>query len=69
MSYPFYIIRHHSEECTCSNCGCPLYVGDFVYTIHSMDITCCCPDCIEELLNYLDRTTSNLINQMADQSN
>jgi hypothetical protein len=27
-----YLIRHHSEETDCDQCGCPLYVADTVYT-------------------------------------
>jgi hypothetical protein len=45
------IIRHHSDECDCNNCGCPLDVGDRVYfDADRVDIAGCTRGCVIESL-------------------
>jgi RNase P subunit RPR2 len=59
--YPFFVIHHKSEETACTNCGCPLYVGDTVYfPLHDDRLQGCCPECVQELLYQLTRTSAEL---------
>lgn len=38
-------INHHRDETACCECGCPLYVGDIVYTDESEREGYCSNDC------------------------
>ena len=33
MKTQTYVIRHPDEECPCTHCGCPLFVGNRVHLI------------------------------------
>lgn len=48
-----YIIKDHSEECTCAWCGAPLYEGDKVYVLSGDDHPTCCTFCTYSLQEHL----------------
>jgi hypothetical protein len=50
-----YRINHRSEETACSECGCPLYVGEMAYTDDCEREVYCSAECQTEAENYWKR--------------